>query len=116
MKRFIVIALLLLATSAAAGGVRLGTSAEEITNAPQVLLKAFPTRTVTFCIIQGGAAQEDVIFRGVGGTPVYATVTVNAGQLLARSLNAAIPAAGLEVVTASAAGDVTVECTYKLGS
>lgn len=95
---------------------RFGSVAPALTNTPQTILQRAPTRTVTFCVIQGGAAQEDVIFRGVGGTPVYATVTVNAGQVLGRAMNAAIPAGGLEVVTSNAAGDVTVECTYRLGS
>jgi hypothetical protein len=117
MKQAIILLLLLAASSATAStGARIGTSAEEITNTPQVLLRPFPTRTITFCVIQGGAAQEDVIFRGVGGTPVYATVTVNAGQVLGRAMNAAIPAGGLEVVTSNPAGDVTVECTYRIGN
>jgi hypothetical protein len=109
------LAALLAALPADARG-RLGTSAESVTNTAQVLLSPVPVRTITFCVIQGGAAQEDVIFRGVGGSPVYATVTVNAGQVVGRALNAAIPAAGLEVVTSTPAGDVTVECTYRLGS
>lgn len=119
--RFVVLALLValwvaLPAFSQSSGIRGGTSATALTNTPKVLLRPVPVRTVTFCVIQGGAAQEDVIFRGVGGSPVYATVTVNAGQVVGRALNAAIPAAGLEVVTSNAAGDVTVECTYRLGS
>lgn len=96
-------------------GTRSGASADQITNTPQVLLRPFPVRTITFCVIQGGAANETVILRGVGGSPTYATVNVAAGAVMGRSINAAIPAGGLEVVTADSAGDVTVECTYRVG-
>jgi hypothetical protein len=93
-----------------------GTSAAELTNKAQVLLVPAPTRTLTYCVIQGGAAAEQVIFRGVGGSPTYATVNIAAGAVVGRSLQAAIPAGGLEVLTSDPAGDVTVECTYRLGS
>lgn len=115
--RFVLLALALsLAVLASEARGRLGTSAESLTNTAQVLLSPVPVRTVTFCVIQGGAADETVVFRGVGGSPTYASVNVAAGAVVGRSLNTAIPAAGLEVVTSNAAGDVTVECTYRLGS
>jgi hypothetical protein len=120
--RFILLALLIALWAAlltpeadAAGGRRIGASAESLTNTAQVLLSPVPVRTITFCVIQGGAADETVILRGVGGSPTYATVNVAAGAVMGRSINAAIPAGGLEVVTADSAGDVTVECTYRVG-
>jgi hypothetical protein len=117
MRYFLLLLALFVALPAfgQASGRRLGASAESITNAPQTLLSKMPVRTLTLCVIVGGAVQDDVIFRPVGGGAAYATVTVNAGQVLGRSMNAAIPASGVEVLTSSPAGDVTVECTYRLG-
>jgi hypothetical protein len=118
MRLLLVLLVLVLAAPSFAQGARtprFGTAVASLTNTPQPLLRAVPSRILTFCVISGGAASEDVIFRGIGGTPVYTTVTVAAGALIARSLNATIPAAGLEVVTSSPAGDVTVECAYKVG-
>jgi hypothetical protein len=107
-------ALLLLLTAAPTAAGRLGASVTGLTNTAQVLLQKLPTRVVTLCVIVGGAAAETVIFRPVGGGTIYETVAVAAGEVVGRQLNANIPASGIEVVTQNAAGDVTVECVYRL--
>jgi hypothetical protein len=116
MQKLVLMAILLAALPAFGQTTqrRLGTSAAALTDTPQTLLSRLPIRVLTFCTILGGAAAETVIFRPVGGGANYASVSVGAGELLARQLQANIPAAGLEVVTSNAAGDVTVECTYRL--
>lgn len=116
MARWLILVALLLvaAPSLSEQPFRRGTSAQELTNTPQVLLRPVPNRTITHCVILGGAANQQVIFRGVGGTPTYATVNVAAGATLARTLNAAIPVGGLEVITTAPAGDVSVECLYRV--
>jgi hypothetical protein len=114
--RFVFLSLLVaLLLAGQAGARRVGVEVGSLTNTAQVLLKALPSRIITSCVIQGGADDETVVFRGVGGSPTYATVNVAAGAVVGRALNAAIPAAGLEVVTSNAAGDVTVECLYRIG-
>jgi len=110
----IALALVLLALAAPAAAGRLGASVTGLTNTAQVLLQKMPARVVTLCVILGGAADETVIFRPVGGGTAYQTVPVPAGEVVGRQLNANIPAGGVEVVTTSAAGDVTVECVYRL--
>jgi hypothetical protein len=95
---------------------RFGISISELTNVPQTLLPKLPPRVVTFCILVGGAAQETVIFRPVGGGTAYRTVVLAAGEVRAESLSASIPVGGLEAVTQNVSGDVTVECTYKFGN
>jgi hypothetical protein len=71
-----------------------------------------PIRVVTYCMIVEGAANETVVFRPVGGGAAYKTVAVTAGEVRAEALNANVPASGVEVLTSSVAGDVSVDCVY----
>jgi len=64
-------------------------------------------------IINGGAAAEQVIFRATDDTPEYFRVNVAAGGVQIHSDPFEVPAIeGLELITASAAGDVEVTVFY----
>jgi len=64
-------------------------------------------------VINGGAAAEQVIFRADDNTPEYFRVNVGAGGFQPHTEPFEIPAIeGLELITASAAGDVEVTVFY----
>lgn len=94
---------------------RVGATVSNLTNVPQTLIPALPVRTVQFCVLIGGAAQKDVVFRAVDNSPVYTTITLGAGETKVIQVNTPITEEGLEVGTSTAAGDVTVTCVYSVG-
>lgn len=64
-------------------------------------------------VINGGAAAEQVIFRAVDNAPEYFRVNVGAAGFQAHEEPFEIPAdEGLELITASLAGDVEVTIFY----
>lgn len=67
---------------------------------------------VSHVLINGGAADEIVNFRGTGGTPAtYFTVSVPAGELVVIPRGFEV-SQGLEALTISAAGDVWLTVFY----
>src|SRR3990172_6979744 len=79
-----------------------GATVTQLGVVSQTLLPAFPNRIVQWCVIVGGAADEEVIFRAVDDTPEYRRETVAAGAKVVVPISAQIPPGGLEVLTASA--------------
>ena len=70
-------------------------------------------RWVQNIIIEGGAAAEIVIFRAIADTPVWFRVPVGiAGSVVLTFSGRGLFLPGLEVITASAAGDVGVAIFY----
>lgn len=113
MRRLAILAMLLAAPAFGEPGATIDTN--KLSTVPVVLIRPIPVRKVVWCILEGGAAEEVVIFRAVGGTPEYQRVTVPANAPLTVRLGQNVNANnGLEVVTADAAGDVSVLCTVKV--
>lgn len=70
-------------------------------------------RYVQNIVISGGAAAEIVIFRAIADTPVWFQVPVGiAGSVVLSFSGNGLFLAGLEVLTASAAGDVSIAIFY----
>ena len=93
----------------------MSVDANKVTNTPSLLILTIPVRRVVWCILEGGAADETVIFRAVGGTPEYQRVDVAAGATVTVKLGQNVNANnGLEVATLTAAGDVAVSCAVKV--
>lgn len=73
-------------------------------------VKTTPISVASFRIV-GGAAQEIVIFRAADDSPVYFQVVVGAGAVVESTLPW-YAEEGLELLTASLAGDVEVVIHY----
>lgn len=86
--------------------------AASLTTTPQTLYAG--KAKVSHFVVGGGAADEIVIFRAVDDSPEYMRVPVLAGTTVVVP-GFEIGAEGLEVVTASLAGDVTVAAFHFTG-
>lgn len=84
------------------------TEISSLTTTAQAVVAAGSSKAFAYVTIAGGAADEIVIFRAVDNTPEYFRVAVPAGSTVVHPGFETDPDEGLEVVTASAAGDVTV--------
>jgi hypothetical protein len=84
----------------------------DLTNAAREVVANASAIQVAGVVIGGGAANEVVIFRSqADGSTVYMTVPVLAGDSKVIPFPWEAPL-GLEVITASAAGDVSVTIFY----
>jgi hypothetical protein len=93
---------------------RVGIVIPDVTNTPKTVIGPAPVKIVLYCMAIGGAADETVTLRPIGGGQGM-TFAVPAGATVGKNLNAKVPAAGFEVLTASPAGDVEVSCNYITG-
>lgn len=86
----------------------------DLTNAERAVFSG--AGRVSGAVINGGAAAEIVIFRGTADTPEYMRVNVPIAGCIVVPIGW-FAESGLEVITASAAGDVDITIFYtKLSS
>ena len=86
---------------------------ESLTNSAQTVFAAGAKVRIGHIVCAGGAAAEIVIFRAIADTPVYMQVNVPIGDTVVVP-GWVVGTGGLEVITASAAGDVNVAVFYRV--
>lgn len=81
-----------------------------LTDTAQTVVAVGAATLITWGIINGGAADEVVIFRAVDNTPEYFRVTVPSGSSVIVPGFTVDPLQGLEIITVDAAADI--DCTF----
>lgn len=83
---------------------------QALTTTPQTVFSG--KAKVSHMVLQGGAAAEIVIFRAVDNSPELFRIKLAIGETVVIPRGFKVDSEGLEILTASAAGDVAVTIWY----